>query len=241
MQTTKIQENYALPLLDTAARSTVADEVFSVLQDRILTLKLPPDTKISEAEIASLMGVSRQPVREAFKRLATLGFLVIRPQSGTTVSLISEEAVLRARFIRMALEVQTGRTACTEIDADGLAALSDLIAAQNAAIADQDREKFHTLDDLFHREICKQAGVAYVWDVIRENKAHMDRVRMLTLDTSSQKNALAEHVAILDALRLRAPDAVAQAVTGHLSRIIDQMTALKHTRHAWFAARGPRP
>ncbi|WP_236939972.1 GntR family transcriptional regulator [Falsihalocynthiibacter arcticus] len=56
-----------------------------------MTLKLAPCTKVSETDVAQKMSVSRQPVREAFKRLAMLGFLSIRPQSSTKVSLISEK------------------------------------------------------------------------------------------------------------------------------------------------------
>lgn len=237
MGSTAVQGDYALPILEPTSRPTIADEVCAILQERILSLQLPPLTKISEAEVAAMMGVSRQPVREAFKRLAKQGFLTIRPQSGTTVSAISEEAVLRARFIRVALEMHTGRTACDTISDDGLAALGALIDQQRIAIADQDRERFHALDDAFHREICKQAGAAYVWDVISENKAHMDRVRMLTLDTTSQQAALTEHIAILEAIAARQPDRVADSVTQHLARIVDQINRLKAEQHDWFTFR----
>lgn len=223
-----------LPQLRQQFQPTIADQVFKVLQDRILTLELPPETKISEAEVATKMGVSRQPVREAFKRLANLGFLQIRPQSGTMVSLISEEAVLRARFIRLALELHTCRTACDVISDDGLRVLSDLIEQQKEAIAENNKTRFHALDDAFHREICAQSGVGYVWDVISENKGHMDRVRMLTLDTSSQNKALNEHIAILKALTARSSDAAADAIEKHLSRILVQIEKIKAVNHNWF-------
>jgi DNA-binding GntR family transcriptional regulator len=230
----KKSEPLPLPQLRQQVQPTIADQVFKVLHDRILSLELPPETKISEAEVAARMGVSRQPVREAFRRLANLGFLHIRPQSGTTVSLISEEAVLRARFIRLALELQTCRTACDAISDDGLRALSSLIEQQKQAIAEKNRTRFHALDDAFHREICVQSGVGYAWDVISENKGHMDRVRMLTLDTSSQNYALNEHIAILDALTARSPDAAAEAIDKHLSRILVQIDEIKAKNHTWF-------
>ena len=234
---TTAQKNAAplpLPQLRQQVQPSIADQVFKVLHDRILSLELPPETKISEAEVSAKMGVSRQPVREAFRRLANLGFLQIRPQSGTTVSLISEEAVLRARFIRLALELQTCRTACGVISNEGLRALSSLIEQQKQAIADRNRTLFHALDDAFHREICVQSGVGYVWDVISENKGHMDRVRMLTLDTSSQNYALNEHIAILDAVTARDADAAADAIDKHLSRILVQIEQIKAENHNWF-------
>lgn len=224
-----------LPQIRQIATPTVADQVFDELQKRILTLELPPSTRISETEVARKMGVSRQPVREAFKRLEKHGFLLIRPQSSTTVSLISEEAVLRARFIRTALEVHTARTACHTLPETGLADLASLIDAQKAAIKASDKDQFHALDDAFHRGICVGAGVGYVWDMIHDSKAHMDRIRMLSLSTSSQHLALEEHIEILAALSARQPDAAAAAVTKHLDRILVLISEVKALDHRWFA------
>lgn len=227
-------EAVTLPIIQHSPQPTVSDQVFNALQQRILSLELPPQTKISEADVAKKMGVSRQPVREAFKRLAKLGFLIIRPQSSTMVSLISERDVLRAKFIRIALEVHTCRTAREVITAEGIDALNDLIAQQRAAVADNDRRRFHALDDAFHREICVQSGVGFVWDLILDSKAHMDRIRMLSLDATSQRLALDEHLVILDAITNRKPDDAAAAFVQHLSRIDDLIATIKAENHSWF-------
>jgi DNA-binding GntR family transcriptional regulator len=224
----------ALPKLARIAQPTVADQVFNLLQLRILRLDLQPGTKLSEGEVAGQMGVSRQPVREAFKRLAAQGFLLIRPQRSTTVSLISEAAVLRARFIRTALETHTFRLACTTLSPNDIAALRHLIDAQRAAIAASDRERFHALDDQFHREVCVRAGVGYAWDLIHDSKAHMDRIRMLSLNSQSQRHALAEHITILDAIEQGNPDAAAIAMDQHLSRIATLIAEVKAVNHGWF-------
>jgi DNA-binding GntR family transcriptional regulator len=229
-----VEVELPLPQIRQAALPTIADQVFDALQQRILTLELPPRTRISEADVAKRMGVSRQPVREAFKRLAKLGFLQIRPQSATTVSLISEEAVLRARFIRTALEVQTCRRACEKLTPSGLAALASLIESQKAAIAAQDRDRFHALDDQFHCEICVQSGVGYVWELIHDNKAHMDRIRMLSLNATSQRQALEEHIDIFTAISARDPDRAAEAIIKHLSRILLLIEEVKTLDHTWF-------
>lgn len=223
-----------LPVLEQPPQATISDQVFEVLQQRILRLELPPLARLSESDVASQMGVSRQPVREAFKRLARLGYLTIRPQSRTTVSLISEEAVLRARFIRLALEVQTCREACKVISKKGIAALKSLIEDQRAAVAANDREKFHYLDDRFHQMLCQESGVGYVWEVISEHKGHMDRVRMLSLTTTSQKQALREHIALFNAIQARDVDVATATMTNHLSRILLVLEALKEENHGWF-------
>jgi DNA-binding GntR family transcriptional regulator len=138
-------------------------------------------------------------------------------------------------FIRIVLEVHTCRTACEDITPKGIEALSDLIAQQRAAVAANDKSLFHALDDAFHREICVQSGVGFVWELILDSKAHMDRIRMLSLDaTSQQRLALNEHIVILDAISERKPDDAAAAFTQHLSRIDVLIASIKAENHSWF-------
>lgn len=225
----------ALPKLAAIDRPLVADQVFASLQHRILTLDLPPGTKLSEAEVAAKLGISRQPVREAFKRLAAHGFLHIRPQRSTTVSFISEASVSKARFVRTAIETHTCRKACSTLALRDLRALEQLIDAQADAVAKDDKDRFHALDDQFHQQICARAGVGYAWDMIHDCKAHMDRVRLLSLDTQSQQRALGEHRQILAAIARNDPEAAAQAMAAHLSQITVLIDDLKGKNHDWFS------
>lgn len=213
---------------------SAADLVFEELYRRIVRLDLPPGSKLSEQEVARQMAVSRQPVRDAFYRLSQLGLMQIQPQRSTTVSLISEEAVLEARFVRTALETETARIAGRALDDADLAELGGLIAAQEAAVAADDRMGFHALDDQFHQAICGAAGHAFVWTLIRENKAHMDRVRYLSLSFHAS-NALADHRCILEALRAHDPERAAEEMRRHLSRIVDLLRQIRAERPAMFA------
>lgn len=207
-----------LPSWEVLRPRSVTDEIFDQLYARVVNLTLPPGARLSEAEVAAQMGVSRQPVRDAFYRLSQLGFIQIRPQRATTVTPLSEEAVLQAYFIRAALEEACMRRAAEVLDAEQLDGLERLIARQEAAILADRREEFHALDDQFHRDICTFAGLDFVWSLVRENKGHMDRARYLSLSYHAGI-ALAEHRDILAALRARDGLAAAAAVRQHLSRI----------------------
>jgi DNA-binding GntR family transcriptional regulator len=107
---------------------------------------------MSEVEVAKALGVSRQPVRDAFYRLSKLGFLSIRPQRATLVSQISSTAVLQARFVRNALEAETVRTACRVLTSEDHAALDEILEIQRKAVEAKDPVSFHGLDDQFHRK-----------------------------------------------------------------------------------------
>lgn len=230
-----MSETFNLRTIESGNRPSVTDMVFDEIHAQILALELPPGTKLSEVDVAKQMGVSRQPVRDAFYRLSKLGFLSIRPQRATTVTPISAKAVHQARFIRTALEVETVRVACKKLTDADLAALEALLALQLAASEAQDKPLFHELDDRFHREICERAGIAFIWDVIRENKAHMDRVRMLSLSFASRR-AYDDHLMVFAALKSRDPEAAAQAMRAHLSRIAEQIDRIRAENHAWFEA-----
>ncbi|MDO5640978.1 MAG: GntR family transcriptional regulator [Paracoccus sp. (in: a-proteobacteria)] len=231
MQTSQIQP---LPSLDEARPRTITDQIFEVLYDRVVTLALPPGAKLSEAEVAAQMGVSRQPVRDAFFRLSQLGFIQIRPQRATTVTPISEEAVLQAYFIRRALEEAVMISAAATLKAQDLDDLALLIAQQDEAISTGRPEVFHALDDEFHHMICARAGLDFVWSLVKDNKGHMDRARYLSLSYNGG-TAVGEHRQILAALKARDPAAAAGAVHRHLSRIEHIIARLHIDRPEVFA------
>ena len=226
-----------LRTLEPLNRPSVADTVFDELHSQILLLELPPGTKMSEVEVAKALGVSRQPVRDAFYRLSKLGFLSIRPQRATLVSQISQTAVLQARFIRSAIEAETVRTACKVLTDDDIEALEAIIEQQRQAVEARDAVSFHAYDDQFHKEICERAGLAFAWDIIRENKAHMDRVRFLSLSFASH-DAFGDHLEIMDAIKARDEALAVQNMREHLSRIQTQIVRIRADHERYFADEG---
>ena len=199
--------------------ATATDQVFHTLYSAIISLELAPGAKVSEAEIARNLGVSRQPVRDAFYRLSELGFLQIRPQRATTVTHISRQALLDARFIRTALEVECLRAAIDRVTETDLAQLDDLITAQHAALEVDNKIEFHQLDDNFHELICDIAGHPKAWGIIHDQKVHLDRLRYLSLTIGAQ-SALDDHIAIMDCIRTRDADRAEKELRKHLARIL---------------------
>ena len=216
----------ALPTLEEVRPPSVTDQVYDLLYARVIDLTLAPGARLSEAEVAAQMGVSRQPVRDAFYRLSQMGFIQIRPQRATVVTPISEGAIRQAHFIRLALEIATIREAAERLTPAHHDSLQDLIARQVEAIEADNRSLFHALDDRFHHDICAALGREVVWTLVKENKGHMDRARFLSLSYNA-RNAAQEHRAILRCLRDRDPDGAEAAMIVHLSRIEDTLNRLR--------------
>lgn len=108
---------------------------------------MPPGSRISETEIAAAYSVSRQPVREAFIKLAEELLVEVRPQRGTFVSLISVPAVITARFIREAVEADIVRRVAEGADAAALRVLDARMAEQIALPAEAPGEEFMRVDE----------------------------------------------------------------------------------------------
>src|SRR5688572_29392837 len=97
--------------------------VLRELRTAIVTMRLRPGQALSEKDIAARLGVSRQPVREAFIKLSEAGLVTVRPQRGTFVVKISTRQVTDARFVREAVEIAVARKACESMPPLALADL----------------------------------------------------------------------------------------------------------------------
>ena len=204
--------------------------IHAQLRHELVTLRLPPTTRLSENELALRFGTSRAPVSEALIRLADEGFIDILPQRGSFVSRISIGAMRRARFVREAIEMSVVRQAAT----DGLpkpvrADIDQAIAAQIAAR--DDAEKFTFADDAFHRSLVEGIGIAQLWSVLEREKAQFDRVRFLSLPNTTPVDVLVkQHKAIVSAIDTRNPDAAAKAMHMHMSEVL-KITNTLVSRH----------
>lgn len=206
------------PVIAGTRQVSMSQRVYDTVRNAIVQLQLRPGHLLSEAELARHMGVSRQPVREAFIRLAQQGLLLIRPKRATVVKKISPDGVRQSRFIRESIEVEIIRRVAAQPGPDTAGVLDGLIADQEAASAANDSRRFHILDELFHRTLARLAGVEYAWQLIDDHKMQLDRVRYLTLGVSSSQRAIAEHKAIAAAVAEADPAAAEAAMRAHLAR-----------------------
>ncbi|WP_127754903.1 GntR family transcriptional regulator [Devosia sp. 1566] len=229
------------PLTHEAAQlgrpATVGNKVFEAMRQAIIQLQLRPGDPLSEAEMARQLGVSRQPVREAFIKLAEVGLVEIRPQRGTSVVMISRREVENARFIREAVEVAVVRKAAAEADPRHHSILDGLIERQRQANDAGEHVEFLRLDEAFHQAIALAADCEHAWRLLESLKAQMDRVRYLSLsDATPIKTLIEQHAVIADAIRRRDPDSAEAGMQRHLSEILTSLPKLAEAHANWFSA-----
>lgn len=217
-------ESQATGRLDLAL--PVGPQLVRLIRKAIVTNVLEPGARISESEIGARYGVSRQPVREAFIKLAEEGLLEVRPQRGTFVRKINVGAVLDARFVREAVEADIAR-ACAAAPHEGLVAtLRAQIEAQRQ-LGSRNAAEFVELDDLFHRTLAEGAGCPNAWAVIDGMKSQLDRVRQLATSHLPVDLVVAQHSAVVDAIEAERPAAAEAAMRAHLSRLLADLPAIQ--------------
>ncbi len=215
------------------ASPSTADRVYESLYHAIISLELPPGSKVSEVELAKRLDVSRQPVREAFYRLSQLDFLKVRPQRATLVTKISDHRVKEASFIRLALETACFKDAFGRIDAEAEVRFAGILEEQQAAITAKDNAAFQRADDRFHQAICALSGHETVWALIQDQKAHIDRARFLSMSDVGPQ-ALAEHKALLATLLIKDQRGLERLLQTHLLRINTDLPGLRACNEQFF-------
>lgn len=206
--------------LKTTERRTGVDSVFDHLYDEIVSMRLLPGTKISEAEIAKMFGISRQPVRDAFSRLENLDLLLIRPQKATEVKRFSSMAITTARFVRAAVETEVLRRAARLCGKEGADLIQASIAEQQLAVDDNNYDQFRSLDYSFHGALCTVAETDFAIDVIAQNKAKVDRLCVLSLARNDRLDQLFDdHQQIARAVIGNDEEGAVKAGMQHLSRL----------------------
>ena len=199
---------------------SIGTQLYRHLREAIIRGELLPGQALSESEIARQNETSRQPVREAFIKLAEERLVTIQPQRGTFIVKISVADVLDARFVREAIEVAVVQEAATSAPPPAISELRRLIELQKA-VARGHSDEFLALDEDFHRTIALSVGRAHAWRVIEGIKAQMDRIRYLSLDDATPLPLIIEqHQRIVDGIEAGDPTAAAAAMRSHLREIM---------------------
>ena len=211
------------------ASKPLATQIYELLRDFIITMKINPGCALSEKEIGALLNASKTPVREAIIRLEESGLVNIVPQSGTYVAPLNVQSYLSACFTRLHLEIGAVRAAAASPTRQSFASVfSDLVAQQQTAWDTDDFEAFFHLDEALHKEFFCAAGVPDVWETVRRTQADVYRVRHLRRirNIRNGPKVLADHKAIIAAILDGDADRAQAALIAHIGSLEAKIQAL---------------
>lgn len=208
------------PTLQTVAGMPARDRAYHDLKFRILEGRLPPGTSLLETEVASLLSLSRTPVREALIRLEEEGLVEVRPRHGITVKALSIEELEQIYQVFSTLEVKAAQlTARRGLSEAEYAKLDGILVQMEKATGKKDIAHWSHLDDAFHSEIVALCGnprlqgmLRQLWD--QQYRARVAIVHLRPLPVQSDE----EHRAILKAIHARDEAAATRLHQQHRDR-----------------------
>lgn len=221
---------------DKLPQESIREYAYRVLSNNILNMNLIPGTALSEQDIASLLEISRTPVREAFIRLAQENLLDILPQKGTYVAKIDLEQVAEARFLRETMEFAIIKIVCREFSQEALLQLQACLDLQELCVANEDYIKFFELDEAMHGLIFAASHKARIWNMIKQMSLNYNRVRMLNLTKGYYElpKLFEQHQQIVDAI-IQHDHVVGKKVIGmHINKVITDIEKLKQSYEGYF-------
>lgn len=196
---------------------TNREYAFRVISANIISLDIEPGSMIGEQEIATMLGLSRTPVHEAFLELSKSKIVDILPQKGCRVSMIDSDLIREARFLRITVETALVEDACELAKEEDLRELEDNLELQEFYLS-KDPDKLLALDNEFHKLIYSICNKMQCYYMVSLMALHFDRVRSLSLLAVKDHKILEDHKAILDAVKNKDKDKATAAFMKHMSR-----------------------
>lgn len=200
--------------------------VYDMLKEKIIRGELAPDEPLVIDALASRIGISAIPIREALRHLEANGFVVIAPYVGAKVTPLHAESIHEVFDTLAALEIISARGASRAIDDAGLGVLAEKIGGMAALVGDP--EAWSAQNKQLHRTLCSLAGMVLVERMLSVALDHWDRLRCAYLeDVFAQRigQSQAEHEHMLDALRRRDADALEAGISAHNRAALDAYIA----------------
>jgi DNA-binding GntR family transcriptional regulator len=202
-------------------RGSMKDAIVAQLRQDIASGAIALGEKLSEARLAQRFGVSRMPVREALKELESAGFVTIEHRRGTFVRRLSRPEILDLYEVREAVECMAARLCASRASNEIVALLGEVMSALADAAQSGDTDGYSATDERLHELIMQGAGNAPLADYYRLLVQQLHRGLLSSIVTRREgrmERSLAEHRAIVAALRARDAQAAEAAMRAHVQQ-----------------------
>jgi DNA-binding GntR family transcriptional regulator len=214
-----VSASHARPRRQPAPADPHRAQVYAQLRNAILHGTLQPMERITENQVAARFGMSRTPVREAFRRLEAEGLIHVVPQRGSFVSQPSIEGILEIYQIRTPLEAMATRIAAETIEPGPLRRLEEILALEQDRGRRLSAERSLRLNREFHAIIFACARNRRLASMLMALQDEVHRVRVLWPSTVARLDETwKEHGAILAALQAHDAGAAERCMREHLER-----------------------
>lgn len=206
------------------ARVTLHDAVVNQLRDMIVEGQLLPGTRINEGQVGASLGVSRTPLREAIKTLASEGLVEIVPAKGAVVRRFSEQDIREILQVLKYLEQAAARLACTHATDVEIKQIVQLHRQMLAHYKARNRLAYFKLNQGIHTAIVQASGNIVLAQTHEALQARIRRIRYVgNRGADRWAMAVAEHEEMIAALVARKAAKLAEVMGRHLDETVDRV------------------
>jgi DNA-binding GntR family transcriptional regulator len=213
-----------VPLL-TPERS-LSERATDVIRELVLGGEFRPGERLNEGELATMLGVSRGPIRDALQRLASAGLIELQPRRGAFIPDYDAAELTHRYEVREALEVAGARLAAVRGRQSDIDELRGLLSA-TADVLNSGAEVSYPADLDLHLKIIAMARNPHL--IEQTSKVHL-QIRLIRSRSSYQpqraREALQEHALIVSAIADRDAEAAEAAMRSHLTRSLEHAKSL---------------
>lgn len=200
------------------------EDVADRLREQIFAKQLAPGSWLDEQTLADQLGISRTPMREAIKVLASEGLVTIKMRRGAYVTEIARDDLEQIFTILSLLEGEAAKQAALKASEEELNQLDYWHHRLEKAAADRDIEQFFEINGKFHELIQQIAGNRWMNGVIADLRKVLKLHRRNSLTSTGRlQNSLIEHREILKALLKRDQAGAEMAMRKHMERGLEAL------------------
>jgi len=212
------------PLEDT---STFADRAYTALKGTIVSLNVyeqPGEVRLDERQLASDLGISRTPVREAMAQLEREGFVRSVPRRGIYVVRKSKQEVIEMITAWAALESMAARLITINATTDEIATLRKMFATFENGEARAHLDEYSEVNIEFHQSIIRMSKNRVLIDLAENLFTHMRMIRRKTIGEQDRVDrSIRDHMNIIEALEARATERAEDLVRDHALGLADHV------------------
>lgn len=202
---------------DSLAAPALYEQVAERLRTRIFAHELAPGAWIDEQVIASEYGISRTPLREALKVLASEGLVTLKPRRGCYVTELSEQDLDEIFPVMAMLEGRCALEATRKAGDENIRHLAEIHAELEHHAAVNDADRFFEANQRFHDTLQELAGNRWLRQLVEETRKFIKLTRRDSLNPQGRlKQSLAEHRNILAAVQQRNAEEAGRLMHDHI-------------------------
>lgn len=205
------------------APKTMSEQVYNLLREKIMNQEIMPGEVLLEVEVSKALGVSRTPVREAFRLLQHDDLVYRNPRGGVSVTELTMSDLREVSDLRLVFEVHAIERTCDRITDDELEELEATVIEvgkifeRAGADGDLDLIKLGELNTKFHDILYQAAGSTYLTRILETIRLPILRYRPFSLETKKQRErSWQEHKLMIQYLRNHDKTSLKKLVKKHI-------------------------